>query len=77
MSAREADIDLVERESRVAKVLIPLKSSQACRSIEVLQATADVVNVLHLLKILADIDRIAEHLGVETNAAGKREEDYR
>jgi hypothetical protein len=66
MSAREADIDLIERESCVAKVLIPLKSSQAGRSIEVPQATADVVNVLHLLKILADIDRIAEYLCVKT-----------
>jgi hypothetical protein len=61
--ACEADIDLVERQRRVAKVAIPLKSSLAGCSIEGFQSAADEVNVLHLLEVLADIHWIAEDLG--------------
>src|SRR4030095_3597035 len=61
-STREADVDLIERQSSVAQISIPLQCSLAGCRIEVLQVAADEVNVLHLLEVLAYVDSIAEHL---------------
>jgi hypothetical protein len=48
-----------------------LQRSLAGRRVKALQVAADEVNVLHFLKVLADVDRIAEDLSIQPSCANK------
>ena len=69
IAAGERHVNLVEGERRAAKVSVPLERAPPRRRVELFNAAPDEVDLLHLLKLLAHVHGVVEHLS--RDAAGR------